>query len=70
MVLFHKQEFNAPQAEYSQGKASEKRLSHQEEEMLCPRYVLKIIGKYSQRSTIKLVHTVDSLVSYIMGSLS
>lgn len=46
------------------------KIGSQEEEMLCPRFVLKIIGKYGSRSTIKLVYTADTLISYIMSSLS
>jgi len=85
MAVFSKAAYNKPQDALNPAQSqknqpvpvqditrvsSSSKLSEQEEDMLCPRYVIKIIGKYSYSSTIKLFYTVDSLMSAMMGSLS
>lgn len=41
------------------------KLCEEEEEMICPRFIMKIIGKYSNSSIIKLFYSVDTLMASI-----
>ena len=44
------------------------KLCEEEEEMICPRYIMKIIGKYTNQSIIKLFYSVDALMASIMSN--
>lgn len=44
------------------------KLAEEEEEMICPRFIMKIIGKYTNQSIIKLFYSVDTLMASITSN--